>query len=63
MILMKAKQERAFLCLPAGSAQQKAQTAEDSKRAALEAEKRARMKHAAKQRRRALEILVAKKKK
>ena len=42
---------------------EKAQTAEDSKRAALKAEKRARMKHAAKQRRRALEILVAKKKK
>ena len=42
---------------------EKAQTAEDSKRAALEAEKRARMKHAAKTRRRALEILVAKKKK
>ncbi|CAL8371647.1 unnamed protein product [Gadus morhua 'NCC'] len=42
---------------------EKAQTAEDSKRAALEAEKRARMKHAAKERRRALEILVAKKKK
>ena len=39
-----------------------AQTAEGSKRAALKAKKRARMKHAAKQRCWALEILVAKKK-
>ena len=40
---------------------EKAQTAEDSKRAILKAEMRAKMKHAAKHRRRALEILVAKK--
>ena len=40
---------------------EKAQTAEDSKRATLKAEKRARMKHAAKQRLLALEIMMAKK--